>query len=146
MPEPHKSIDLSAGTIRYRETGDGEPIVFVHGYLVDGRLWDGVAERLADQYRCIQPDWPMGSHREAMKPGADLSPTGMAKLIDQFLAELGLDRVTIVGNDSGGAMSQVLITRHPQRIARLVLTNCDCYENFPPSPFGPLLKLARIPG
>jgi pimeloyl-ACP methyl ester carboxylesterase len=140
------TIELPQGSIRYRESGDGEPIVFVHGYLVDSRLWDGVAERLAGDFRCIQPDWPMGSHPQAMKPGADLSPPGMAKLIDGFLRELGLEDVTIVGNDSGGAMSQVLITEHPERIGRLVLTNCDCYENFPPSPFGPLLKLARIPG
>jgi pimeloyl-ACP methyl ester carboxylesterase len=146
MRSDQKSVTLPQGPIHYADAGEGEPIVFVHGYLVDSRLWDGVARELGDGFRCIQADWPMGSHREAMRPDADLSPPGMAKLIDGFLAELGLENVTIVGNDSGGAMSQVLITERPERVGRLVLTNCDCYDNFPPAPFGTLLKLARVPG
>jgi pimeloyl-ACP methyl ester carboxylesterase len=141
-----KEIDLPAGRIRYREAGAGKPIVFVHGFLVDGRLWDGVVDRLGDRYRCIAPDWPIGAQQIAMKPEADLSPYGIAALIDSFLAALDLDDVTIVGNDSGGAMSQILVTRHPERIARLVLTNCDTHENFPPGPFKALPPLAKLPG
>lgn len=140
------TAQLAQGPIRYREAGEGDPIVFVHGFLVDGRLWDGTAAALAGQARCIAPDWPMGSHTEAMNESADLSPPGMARIIADFLAELDLQNVTIVGNDSGGAISQVLATRHPERIGRLVLTNCDTHENFPPSPFGQLPKIARIPG
>lgn len=139
-------IDLPAGRIRYREAGEGKPIVFVHGYLVDGRLWDGVVDRLSDRFRCIAPDWPIGSQRIAMKPDADLSPSGMATIIDSFLAEKGLEDVTIVGNDSGGAMSQVLVTTHPERVGRLVLTNCDTHENFPPGIFRTLVRIARLPG
>lgn len=140
------TAQLAQGPIRYREAGEGDPIVFVHGFLVDGRLWDGTAAALAGQARCIAPDWPMGSHTTAMNESADLSPPGMARIIADFLAELDLEDVTIVGNDSGGAISQVLATRHPERIARLVLTNCDTHENFPPSPFGQLPKVVRIPG
>jgi pimeloyl-ACP methyl ester carboxylesterase len=139
-------IDLPAGRIRYREAGEGKPVVFVHGYLVDGRLWDGVVDRLSDRYRCIAPDWPIGAQQVAMKPDADLSPYGIAALIDSFLAALELKDVTIVGNDSGGAMSQVLVTRHLQRIGRLVLTNCDTHRNFPPGPFKLLPPLAKLPG
>jgi pimeloyl-ACP methyl ester carboxylesterase len=139
-------VDLPAGPISYREAGDGPPVVFVHGFLVDGRLWDGVAGRLAGSHRCVLPDWPMGSHRQPMRPDADLTPPGMADLIDSFLAELDLEDVTLVGNDSGGAISQVLVTRHPERIGRLVLTNCDAHENFPPSPFGFGPRVAGIPG
>jgi pimeloyl-ACP methyl ester carboxylesterase len=142
----HRTVELPQGTIRYRDLGTGEPIVFVHGYLVDGRLWDGPADRLRRDFRCIVPDWPMGSHTIPMKPDADLSPAGVARIIADFLAALQLEKVTIVGNDSGGAISQVLVTRHPERIGRLVLTNCDTEENFPPAPFGVLTKLARIPG
>lgn len=139
-------IELPAGRIRYREAGQGKPVVFVHGYLVDGRLWDGVVDRLSDRCRCIAPDWPIGSQQIAMKPDADLSPPGIAALIDSFLAALDLDDVTIVGNDSGGAMSQVLATRHPERIGRLVLTNCDTHKNFPPGPFKALVPIAKLPG
>ncbi len=141
-----KEIDLPAGRIRYRQAGSGKPIVFVHGYLVDGRLWDGVVDRLSDRYRCLAPDWPIGAQQIAMKPDADLSPYGIAAIVDSFLEALDLDYVTMVGNDSGGAMSQVLVTRHPERIGRLVLTNCDTHTNFPPGPFKALVPLAKLPG
>jgi len=141
-----KEIDLPAGRIRYREAGSGKPVVFVHGYLVDGRLWDGVVDRLSDRCRCIAPDWPIGAQQIAMKPGADLSPPGIAATVSSLLEALDLEDVTIVGNDSGGAMSQVLVTRYPERIGRLVLTNCDTHDNFPPGIFKHLPKLAGLPG
>jgi pimeloyl-ACP methyl ester carboxylesterase len=141
-----KEIQLESGTIRYREAGAGPPIVFVHGYLVDGRLWDGVVDRLTDRFRCIAPDWPMGSQQVAMHPGADLTPPGVAATIADLLAKLDLEDVTIVGSDSGGAMSQILVTRHPERISRLVLTNCDTHENFPPGIFRYVLPLTKLPG
>jgi pimeloyl-ACP methyl ester carboxylesterase len=139
-------IELSAGRIRYREAGEGKPVVFVHGYLVDGRLWDGVVDSLSDRCRCIAPDWPIGAQQVAMKPAADLSPYGIAATIAEFLERLDLSDVTVVGNDSGGAMSQVLVTRHPERIGRLVLTNCDTHKNFPPGPFKALVPIAKLPG
>jgi pimeloyl-ACP methyl ester carboxylesterase len=141
-----KEIQLPAGTVRYREAGSGPPIVFVHGFLVDGRLWDGVVDCLADRFRCLAPDWPIGAQQIAMNPDADLSPPGVAAIIASFLDALELDDVTIVGNDSGGAMSQILVTRHPARIGRLVLTNCDTHENFPPGIFKTMPPLAKLPG
>jgi pimeloyl-ACP methyl ester carboxylesterase len=141
-----REIDLPAGRIRYREVGEGKPVVFVHGYLVDGRLWDGVVDSLSDRCRCLAPDWPIGAQQVAMKPDADLTPYGIAALIASFLEALDLSDVTIVGNDSGGALSQVLVTRHPERIGRLVLTNCDTHENFPPGVFKALPAILKVPG
>lgn len=141
-----KSVRLPQGEIHYREQGEGEPIVFVHGFLVNGRLWDGAAEALSSEFRCLVPDWPMGSHPVAMNADADLTPPGIARMIAGFLEALDLDDVTIVANDSGGAISQILVTQHPQRVGRLVLTNCDSHDNFPPSPFGVLPHLVRMPG
>lgn len=146
MTDQRKEVQLPQGTIRYREAGEGKPIVFVHGYLVDSRLWDGVVDRLSDRFRCIAPDWPIAAHQVAMGPDADLSPPGIAKLIADFLTKLELEDVTIVGNDSGGAMSQVLVTSYPDRIGRLVLTNCDTHENFPPGIFKAMPPLAKLPG
>jgi len=146
VTEQRKEIQLPQGPIRYREAGEGKPVVFVHGFLVDGRLWDGVVDSLSDRFRCIAPDWPIGAHRAAMNPDADLSPPGIARLIADFLTKLELEDVTIVGNDSGGAMSQVLVTSHPDRIGRLVLTNCDTHENFPPGMFKAMPPLAKLPG
>ncbi|HET8861766.1 MAG TPA: alpha/beta hydrolase [Solirubrobacterales bacterium] len=144
--EQRREIDLPAGKVRYREAGEGKPVVFVHGYLVDGRLWDGVVDQLSDRFRCFAPDWPIGAQRVAMNPDADLSPYGIAAIVASFLEALDLEDVTIVGNDSGGAMSQVLVTRHPERIGRLVLTNCDTHENFPPGPFKAMPPIAALPG
>ena len=101
---------------------------------------------LSDRYRCLAPDWPIGAQQIAMNPDADLSPPGIAATIASFLEALDLEDVTIVGNDSGGAMSQVLVTRHPERIGRLVLTNCDTHENFPPGIFKAMPPLAKLPG
>jgi pimeloyl-ACP methyl ester carboxylesterase len=146
VTEQRKEIQLPAGAVRYREAGAGSPVVFVHGYLVDGRLWDGVVDRLADRFRCFAPDWPFGAQQVAMNSSADLSPPGLARLIADFLDKLDLDNVTLVGNDSGGAISQILVANHPQRIGRLVLTNCDTHENFPPSIFKALPQVAKLPG
>lgn len=141
-----REVALPAGTVRYREAGEGKPVVFVHGYLVDGRLWDGVVDALSDRCRCIAPDWPIGAQQVAMNPDADLTPYGIARTIADFLEKLDLQDATIVGNDSGGAMSQVLVTRHPERIGRLVLTNCDTHENFPPGIFKAMPPIAALPG
>lgn len=142
----HDTVELSRGPVRYRRLGEGEPLVFVHGLLVDGRLWDGVAERLASRFTCIVPDWPMGSHVLAMDESADLSPPGQAALVAELIGALGLERATVVGNDSGGAVSQIVAAHHPERVARLVLTNCDTFEHFPPFPFNLMRPLARLPG
>jgi pimeloyl-ACP methyl ester carboxylesterase len=141
-----KQVELAQGTIRYRERGTGEPLVFVHGLLVNGDLWRKVVPILAKDFRCITPDWPLGSHDVPMKADADLTPTGTAKLIDDFLAALGLENVTLVANDSGGALSQIVVTEHPDRVGRLVLTPCDAFEVFPPRMFRYLSLVARIPG
>jgi pimeloyl-ACP methyl ester carboxylesterase len=141
-------IELSAGTIRYRDTGEGPAIVFVHGLLVSGSLWRNVVSKL-DGFRCITPDWPFGSHTVPMKPGADLSPPGLARLIGEFLEKLDLRDVTLVANDSGGAITQIFIAGGgpaTERVSRLVLTPCDSFDNFFPPLFRPLRMLVKLPG
>jgi pimeloyl-ACP methyl ester carboxylesterase len=141
-----REVRLPQGTIRYRELGTGEPIVLVHGMLVNSRLWADVAELLAKDFRVIAPDWPLGSHVQPLNPGVDLSPPGLARLIADFLEALELDDVVLVGNDTGGALSQLVAVNHGERVARLVLTPCDSYESFPPPAFAPLMFAGRIPG
>jgi pimeloyl-ACP methyl ester carboxylesterase len=140
-------LRLPQGTIHVRDTGDpaGPVIVFVHGLLVDGTLWRKVVPRLEDRFRCIWPDWPLGSHRTPMDPAADLSPRGVAHLIADALEALDLRDVTLVGNDTGGAICQLLVTERPERVGRLVLTNCDAFDKFPPFPFNLVFALLRGP-
>jgi pimeloyl-ACP methyl ester carboxylesterase len=137
--------NLSQGTIHYRESGEGPPIVFVHGLLVDGRLWRKVTPLLEDRFRCIVPDLPLGSHRTPMNPDADLSPPGLARIVAGFLEALELEDVVLVGNDTGGAITQITAANHPGRIGRVVLTNCDAFENFLPPMFRPMQWAARVP-
>ena len=59
---------------------------------------------------------------------------------------LGLDGVTLVGNDTGGALCQIAVTERPERVGRLVLTSCDYRENFPPPEFRVLVEAARRRG
>jgi pimeloyl-ACP methyl ester carboxylesterase len=148
LGEP-KELKLPQGTIRCREVGpaDGPAVVFVHGLLVNGLLWRKVAPRLAaGGLRCVVPDWPLGSHEVPLDPGADATPGGVARMVAELLDALDLRDVTLVGNDSGGAICQLVVTRHPERVGRLVLTNCDAYENFLPPRFRYLQWVARVPG
>lgn len=139
-------VETPQGSIEYRDTGSGPVLLFVHGLLVNGTLWRKVVAQLEDEFRCVVPDLPLGSHRVPMRAGADLTPTGLAGLIAGFMDALELEDVTLVGNDTGGALCQLVATRHPERLARLVLTPCDAYENFLPPVFRPLQWIARVPG
>jgi pimeloyl-ACP methyl ester carboxylesterase len=141
-----QSVQVDAGRIHYRESGSGPAIVFAHGLLVNGTLWRKVTPLLEDRFRCVVPDLPLGSHSEAMRPDADLTPPGVARILADFMDALDLDSVTLVGNDTGGAISQLVAANHPERLGRLVLTPCDAYENFLPPFFRPLQYAAKVPG
>ncbi|HEU4529757.1 MAG TPA: alpha/beta fold hydrolase [Steroidobacteraceae bacterium] len=142
-----RTIELPQGTLCYRDSGTGgEVVVLLHGLLVGGELWGEVVRRLEGKFRVIVPDLPLGAHTVALKPTADRSPAGMAQLIADLLEALDLREVTLVGNDSGGALCQLVAVRHSDRVARIVLTPCDAFEVFPPALFKPLAWAARLPG
>ena len=143
-------VRLQEATIEYRELGPTDsahpPVLFVHGILVDHRLWMSVAEDLArNGFRCILPDWPLGSHTVPVDPGIALTPVTVAEMINDFIAALDLHDVTLVGNDTGGGLCQLLIDAHPDSVGRLVLTNCDAFDKFPPFPFTVVFAIMRGP-
>lgn len=127
-----REVLLGEDVIRYREVGSGPTLVFVPGILANSVLWRGVVAGLSGRFRCVVPVLPLGGHAVPMGPGTDLSPRGVARLVADFMAALDLRDVTLVGNDTGGAVCQIVIAEHPERIGRLVLTNCDAYEAFFP--------------
>lgn len=137
------TVDLPHGTLHYYQAGSGPPIVFLHGYLMGANLWNPVVQLLAGEFRCITPDLPFGAHPTPMRPDADLSTAGVGRLVADFLAALDLHQVLLVGNDSGGAIAQVVAARHPQRLGGLVLATCDAFDNHPPRLFRPLITAAR---
>jgi pimeloyl-ACP methyl ester carboxylesterase len=138
-----EKIELSAGTIEYEDTGgDGPVLVLLHGLMMDASLWDGVTADLSADHRCVVPTLPLGAHRHAMRAGADLSLPGIAKLAAEFLDHLDLRDVTLVGNDTGGALVQLLMCASDARIGRAVLASCDAFDNFPPGLTGKTLLLS----
>jgi pimeloyl-ACP methyl ester carboxylesterase len=139
-------VHLPQGTIRYREQGHGEPLLFIHGIVMNGDLWRKVVPLLEDRFRCIAPDWPLGAHSVPMKPGTDLSLPGLARLVVDFMDAIGLESATLVGNDGGGAIAQMVAVDHPERVDRLVLNSSELYHLFLPPIFKPLQMASRIPG
>jgi pimeloyl-ACP methyl ester carboxylesterase len=142
------AVTLSAGTIHYEEYGPvgSRPIVFIHGYTMASSLWRPLARRLGGWgSRCIAPTWPLGAHSEPMADGADMTMEGIAALVGEFLEALDLDDVVLVGNDTGGAIAQIVATTTPERLGALVLTSCDAFEHFPPGgSFKTLIAAAKF--
>ncbi len=112
--------------------------------MMGGRLWRQVSARLAAHgLRCIVPTWPLGAHPEPLRPGADRSIRGVAGIVADTLAALDLQDVVLVGNDTGGVVTQLVAVHHPERIGALVLTSCDAFEHFPPPILKPVIRAAH---
>lgn len=141
-----REIRLGRGVIRYREVGDGPTLLFVHGMLANGTLWREVVQRLSEDFRCIVPDLPLGGHAVPMDRDTDMTPRGVARMVADLIEALELRDVTLVGNDTGGAICQIVVAEHPERIGGLVLTNCDAYEAFFPLLLSPFHHAARFFG
>lgn len=142
---PARTLEVGGVPLRVHERGEGPAVVLVHGLLVNANLWRKVVPALAGNARVITLDLPLGAHTEALPPGTDLSPPAFGDLIAGAIEALGLEDVTLVGNDTGGGLVQIAVARHPERIGALVLTSCDAFEHFPPPMVKPLLPPLRRP-
>lgn len=140
-------ITLNSGPVHYETAGpsDGRPVVFVHGYAMGSSLWRPLTKRLASRgLFCLAPNWPLGAHPEPMREDADLTMEGIAAIIGEFIDSLELNDVVLIGNDTGGAISQIVATTTPQRLGALVLTSCDAFEHFPPPILKPFIRAAKL--
>ena len=139
------SIEVPAGVLEYDEAGSGPPVVLLHGVLMDHTVWDRVLPLLPEGFRYVRPVLPLGAHRRAMNPGADLTLPGQVALVADFLDALHLQDVTLVHSDWGGAL--FLTARGlDHRLARQVILPCEAFGNFPPGLPGKMLALAvRLP-
>ena len=142
-----RTVEIEDGRIEYRIRGEGlgPTVLFLHGIIANADVWRGVVADLASDHRCVAPDWPLGAHRLGMRPGTDFSLPGIARMVERFLVAVGLDHVVLVANDTGGAVAQYVAAVHPQRIAALVLTPCDAFDNFVPLPIRHLRLFGRTP-
>jgi len=139
-----RTLELDGGRMNVHVTGEGPAVVFVHGLLVNANLWRGVVGRL-DGFTRVALDMPLGSHLAAM-PARRLTPDDLGALIGEAVEALGLTDVTLVGNDTGGALCQIAASHRPSWLGRLVLTSCDAFEHFPPPMLKPLFATLRMPG
>ena len=142
MPE----LDLTAGVIDYEDTGGSGPVlVLLGGLAMDGSVWDPLVELLRGEHRCVVPTLPLGAHRHPMRADADLSLHGFARMVSELLERLDLRDVTLVQNDHAAAL--VLGGEDPRRVARLVISSCEAFENYPPGLPGKNMRLtAMLPG
>ncbi len=139
-------IELSVGMIDYEDTGgDGPAVVLLHGLLMSGSLWRNVVCDLRADHRCVVPTLPLGGHRRPMRPDADLSGRGQARLVAELLERLDLTDVTLVGSDWGGA--QLVVSEGcDERVGRLVPCAQEAFDNFPPGLPGRAIGLAARVG
>ncbi len=140
-----RKIDTPSGRICYIEQGTGTVALFVHGVLLNKHLWRHQLTGLSDLRRCIAVDLLAHGDTE-IDPAQDVSMTANAKMLREVLDALKIDRVDLVGNDSGGGICQIFAALYPDRIRTLTLTNCDAHDNWPPPAFLPFLAMAAAGG
>ena len=134
--------DLPVGRIAYVERGAGDAALFMHGYPLNGFQWRGALERLSPYRRCIAADF-MGLGYSEIPAGQSLEPEAQADMLAALLDHLSIGTVDVIGNDSGGAIAQIFIARHPARVRTVLLTNCDVAVDSPPPSFLPIIAVAR---
>lgn len=137
---------VDGAVINYTDTGSGAVVVFVHGVYVTGAIWDHVIAELGDRVRSIAPTWPLGAHHP-VPDGIDLGAAAAARRVVRLLEVLDLRDVTLVANDTGGGLVLSALgdpSLELGRVTRLVFTNCDSYEHFPPGQFRYVAQLCRI--
>lgn len=144
-PAVRKSVPTPSGVVSYLEQGGGPVALFVHGVLLNGHLWRHQLAHLSDIRRCIAPDLLAHGGTE-VAPGGDVSVTANAEMIREFLDALAIDRVDLIGNDSGGGIAQIFASLYPDRVRSLTLTDCDVHDNWPPDAFKPFLAMAAAGG
>jgi pimeloyl-ACP methyl ester carboxylesterase len=136
-------LELTAGVIDYEDThGHGPVLVLLGGIAMDGSVWDPVVAELRDDHRCVVPTLPLGSHRRPMRADADLTLSGYGQMVAEVLERLDLTDVTLVQNDHAAALA--LAGENPARVARLVISSCEAFENYPPGLPGKNLRLAAM--
>ena len=135
-------LDSPFGRIAYIDRGSGRPTLLLHGFPLSSFQWRGVIERLSGTRRCLAPDL-MGLGYTEVADGQSVTPASQAAMIAAFLDRLNVGEVDLIANDSGGAVAQLFLIAHPERVRTLLLTNCDVETDSPPQAVLPIIEAAR---
>ena len=140
-----QTVQTPSGRINYTEQGSGSVALFVHGVLLNGYLWRHQQAGLSDVRRTIAVDLLAHGATE-IAPDQDVSVAANAKMLNEFLDALSIDKADVVGNDSGGGICQIFSALYPERVRSLTLTNCDTHDNWPPEAFKPFVAMVKAGG
>lgn len=135
-------LRTSQGNVAYVERGEGPAALFLHGFPLNSFQWRGAMDRLSPYRRCIAPDW-LGLGYTQVAPGQGVTPADQVRMLIELMDGLDVQKADIVANDSGGAVAQLFVTQHPDRVRTLLLTNCDVEQDSPPPAVIPVIELAR---
>ena len=103
-------VHVADTRIAYRDDGDGPPLLLLHGCPFSSFVWRKVIPHLLAENRCLAPDL-LGTGDTETPDGADWSLPAQETMIIGFLDALGIERVSMVGHDHGGAVAQLLAAR-----------------------------------
>ncbi len=134
--------DVRSGRIAFFEKGEGSAALFVHGVPLNGYHWRNIIERVQHRRRCIAIDLMALGYTE-ISPMQDVTFTAQARMLAEVVDALGIEKIDLVANDSGGAIAQIFAAHHPERLTSLVLTNCDVHDGWPPPQLLPIMEHAR---
>lgn len=137
-----RHAQLPCGDVAYLDRGHGPVVLFLHGFPLNSFQWRGAIARLSPERRCIAPDW-LGLGYTRVAPGQPVTPAAQVAMLVALLDSLHVETVDVVANDSGGAIAQLLVTAHPQRVRTLLLTNCDVENDSPPAALQPVIEMSR---
>jgi haloalkane dehalogenase len=135
-------LSTSYGRIAYIDRGTGDEVLFLHGFPLSSFQWRGAIDRLSSGRRCIAPDL-MGLGYTEVAENQSVAPAAQVDMITALLDGLSIQKVDLIANDSGGAIAQLFMTRHRDRVRTALLTNCDVETNSPPAALLPVIDLAR---
>src|SRR6266849_7076772 len=140
-----RSIDTPSGRISYTEAGSGPMALFVHGVVLNKHVWRHQLTGLSDTRRCIAVDLLAHGDTE-IDPNQDVSVAANANMLREVLGALKIDKIDLVGNDSGGGIAQIFAASNPDRVRSVTLTNCDAHDNWPPEAFKPFVDMVAAGG
>lgn len=135
-------VQTASGQIACIDRGAGPAALFLHGFPLNSFQWRDAIARLSSSRLCIAPDF-LGLGYTRVAQGQGVAPDDQVRMIVQLLDALEIADVDLIASDSGGAIAQLLLVRHPQRVRSLLLTNCDTEIDCPPPALLPVIELSK---